>query len=88
MFENPAGATLRSVSAPPLVGIDLLEPARLRDRLDRTRVTSPLAKAEDAVLVDTTGLDVDTVVARVMAIVAARLPEPGPGARASGAGAC
>ncbi|HEX5475938.1 MAG TPA: (d)CMP kinase [Vicinamibacterales bacterium] len=40
-----------------------------RDRLDSTRATSPLAVAPDAVVIDTTGIGVDEVVARVMAIV-------------------
>jgi cytidylate kinase len=37
-----------------------------RDRSDSTRAASPLAMAPDAVLVETTGLDVATVVDRVM----------------------
>jgi CMP/dCMP kinase len=40
-----------------------------RDRIDRTRTTSPLIIAPDAVLVETTGVPVDQVVARVMAII-------------------
>ncbi len=40
-----------------------------RDRSDRTRATSPLTKAKDAVEVDTTGLSIDQTVERVMAIV-------------------
>ena len=39
-----------------------------RDRRDRERAVAPLKPAEDAVVVDTTGLDVDTVVARVLEI--------------------
>ena len=59
-----------------------------RDRLDRTRVASPLAKAPDAVLVDTTGVDVDAVVARVLEIVAEKLPEGAGGAGKPGSGTC
>lgn len=44
-----------------------------RDRQDRTRPVSPLAVAADAVQIDTTGLRVEEVVERVMAVVEARL---------------
>jgi cytidylate kinase len=40
-----------------------------RDRLDRTRATSPLYAAEDAVVVDTTGKSVELVVAEVMSVI-------------------
>jgi cytidylate kinase len=40
-----------------------------RDERDRTREASPLQAAEDAVQLDTTGLTVDQVVARVVALV-------------------
>lgn len=40
-----------------------------RDRADRTRAASPLVKAHDAVLIDTTQLSIDEVVARVIAVV-------------------
>ena len=39
-----------------------------RDRRDRERAVAPLRPAGDAVVVDTTGLDIDTVVARVLEI--------------------
>jgi cytidylate kinase len=42
-----------------------------RDRQDTTRSTSPLIVAPDAVRVDTTALDVNEVVGKVMAIVEA-----------------
>ena len=41
----------------------------LRDARDRTRAASPLQAAPDAVEVDTTGLSVDEVVARIAALV-------------------
>ncbi len=43
-----------------------------RDQSDSTRTDSPLAVAEDAVRIDTTGLSVEEVVARVLQIVHAR----------------
>ena len=50
-----------------------------RDRRDSDRAVAPLKPAEDAVLVDTTGLDVDTVVARVLDIVRLRMAVVFPG---------
>jgi len=44
-----------------------------RDRLDTTRAASPLYAATDAVVVDTTGKQVDEVVAEVLEIVNKRL---------------
>ena len=41
-----------------------------RDHLDSTRAASPLAVADDAVVLDTTGLDVDTVVQTVLDLAA------------------
>ena len=43
------------------------EAIRRRDRIDSTRAASPLAAADDAVVLDTTGLSVDGVVAEVLA---------------------
>lgn len=40
-----------------------------RDRADSTRSVAPLAKAADAVYIDTTGVPVDDVVAQVLALV-------------------
>jgi cytidylate kinase len=40
-----------------------------RDRLDSTRAVSPLARAADAVDVDTTDLSIDEVVDRLVDIV-------------------
>lgn len=47
-----------------------------RDRLDRTRVASPLTLAPDAVYLDTTPLSIAEVVSRVMSLVDARRPTP------------
>lgn len=43
----------------------------LRDERDSTREHSPLAAAEDAIEVDTTGLDIDEVVRRIVALATA-----------------
>ncbi len=40
-----------------------------RDQSDRTRAVSPLAQAPDAVRIDTTGVPIDDVVCRVLALV-------------------
>ena len=42
---------------------------RARDERDRTRDHSPMVAADDAVEVDTTGLSIDDVVARLVALV-------------------
>jgi cytidylate kinase len=51
----------------------VLEQLRERDRRDRTRAESPLQPAADAVIIDSTDLSLDQVVARVEAIVSERL---------------
>ena len=43
----------------------------MRDERDRTREHSPLKAAADAVEVDTTGLDIDEVVQRIVALARA-----------------
>ncbi len=48
-----------------------------RDRLDSTRDDSPLKKAPDATLIDTTNLTIDQVVGRVEALVRERLRRGG-----------
>lgn len=42
---------------------------RARDELDRTRAASPLVKAPDAVLIETTGLPIEEVVRQALEIV-------------------
>ena len=44
-----------------------------RDRSDRTRAASPLAKAADAVLIDTTGLSATEVIEEIVRMVEERL---------------
>ncbi len=51
---------------------DVLRDQRERDERDRTRRFSPMAKAPDAVEVDTTGLEVDEVVDRIVSLARAR----------------
>ena len=52
---------------------DVASALEARDRSDRTRQVSPLAMADDAVFVDTTGVPLERVVERVLAIVRERL---------------
>ena len=54
------------------LGVDpagVLADLTARDERDRTREHSPLAKADDAVELDSTGLTVDEVVAQIVALV-------------------
>lgn len=48
---------------------DVASALAARDRSDQTRAASPLTLAADAVLIDTTGLPIDDVVARVLELV-------------------
>jgi cytidylate kinase len=45
-----------------------------RDRRDASRAISPLRPADDAVIVDSTAMTIDAVVARVLELAATRLP--------------
>jgi cytidylate kinase len=47
---------------------------RERDRRDRTRAVSPLVAAQDAVVIDSTGLSEDQVLEKVEALVRQKLP--------------
>jgi cytidylate kinase len=51
---------------------DVLTALAERDKSDSTRADSPLTVASDATLLDTTGVPVDTVIERVLALVALR----------------
>ena len=53
------------------------EAARLleRDRLDSTRAVAPLSAASDAVVLDTTGLDFDEQIGRIVRVVRERFGE-------------
>jgi cytidylate kinase len=52
-----------------------LEQLRERDRRDRTRAESPLQAAPDAVIIDSTQLSLEEVVARVEEIINQRLAQ-------------
>jgi CMP/dCMP kinase len=45
-----------------------------RDRRDASRAVAPLKPADDAVIVDSTSMSIDAVVARVLELAAARFP--------------
>ncbi len=66
--SDPAHATGRSGAAVR----DVATALEARDLSDRTRAASPLAKAADAIEIDTTGLSIDQVVERVLALVERR----------------
>src|SRR5436309_783418 len=48
-----------------------------RDRRDSTRPVAPLRRAEDAVLLDTTGMSFEEQVSEIVSLVRARLPRLG-----------
>jgi len=62
--QQPAAAASRE---------KLLQEMRDRDMRDRTREQSPLKAADDAVLLDTTGLSLEEVLQRTEALVAERI---------------
>jgi CMP/dCMP kinase len=64
---DPAHALSRGAS----VG-DVATALEARDRSDRTRAASPLTRAADAEEIDTTGLAIEDVIERVLAVVADR----------------
>jgi cytidylate kinase len=71
---SPDERARRRASDPAHTGVPLAisEVATLltqRDELDRTRTASPLHAAGDAVIIDTTGKDVDTVVKQALGVI-------------------
>ena len=56
------------------VAANLAAELRERDRRDRTRAASPLVAAGDAVVIDSTKMNEDEVLARVEKLVAEKLP--------------
>lgn len=56
---------------------DLLAEIRERDRRDSEREVSPLKAADDAVVVDSTGRDIDAVFEHVWQVVQSRVPGAG-----------
>ena len=63
--EHPQALSFEQVHA------DMTE----RDRRDSMRADSPLLKADDAVLVDSSGLSIEEVFARMMAVIRERSRE-------------
>jgi len=59
-------------SGGPVAVADVANALTARDELDRTRPVSPLYAAADAVVVDTTGLSIEEVVAAVLNLIEAR----------------
>lgn len=47
----------------------LLADINARDKRDRERTTAPLKPANDAIVIDTTGLDIESVMERIMTLV-------------------
>jgi cytidylate kinase len=47
---------------------------RERDRMDSTRLVAPLRAASDAIVLDSTEMDIEKVVARVLAMAAGHQP--------------
>jgi cytidylate kinase len=68
--ENPEGETAESRLAQKAI----LDEMRERDRRDRDRAESPLRPASDAVILDSTAMGLDEVLARAEEIVLAHLP--------------
>jgi cytidylate kinase len=66
--HDPAHALGRDATAVS----DVATALEARDRSDRTRATSPLTCAEDAVAIDTTGVPIEDVIEQVLALIAGR----------------
>lgn len=62
---------LRDAGKPARID-DLCTEIRERDRRDRERATAPLRPAEDALVIDTTHISVERVIAQVMELLSAR----------------
>ncbi|WP_284162345.1 (d)CMP kinase [Xanthomonas citri] len=58
----------------PVIFDDLLREIMARDARDAQRVVAPLRPAEDAVLIDTSGMGIEDVVQRVVGLLAGRTP--------------
>ena len=64
--ENTAKGMITSLE-------ELTEDMKRRDHLDSTRMISPLKKADDAIVLDSTHLEIDEVVKRILGIIEANL---------------
>lgn len=60
----------------PIKAEELLQELRERDRRDRTRAASPLAPAPDAVVIDSTNLTIQQVLARIEELMEAAEARP------------
>jgi cytidylate kinase len=49
---------------------EILDAMRMRDQIDSTREIAPLRPADDAIILDTDGLNIDQVIERVHRIIA------------------
>ena len=76
---DPAHASSRTAD---LAGV--ASALEARDASDRTRDASPLMRAPDAELIETTDLSISDVVDRVLALVRAKLDDAGPGPPSGG----
>jgi cytidylate kinase len=56
---------------------DIVADLRQRDERDRTRAASPLVAAEDAIVLDTSGLNREAAIAEAIRLAEKRLAEPG-----------
>ncbi len=73
LTADAATRAQRRAQDPEAAGQDLDAVAsqlQLRDRIDSTRASSPLKPAEDAVVIDTSALGIDEVIALVLALAA------------------
>ncbi len=65
-------ARRRHLDQPDHTYADVLEALRSRDAQDSGRTTAPLRRAGDAVVIDTTGSTIDTVVGQILVLARAR----------------
>ena len=72
--EERARRRLRQAGEPPAGFATVLAGIAERDRLDSTRSLAPLARAEDATVVQTDGLSVEQVVERIESLLDDRRP--------------
>ncbi len=77
--EERAGRRLKELreSGVETIHSRVLREMRDRDARDRDRAVAPLVPAEDAVVLDTTGLDPDAVFAAALEIIVSRNPNNG-----------
>ena len=58
-------------------GLDaVMQEVALRDQRDQSRASAPLVQASDAVVLDSSHLEIEAVVSRIIAIIAAREADP------------